>query len=73
MKWYTCVIHIEHHISPVQWFHTRAENTADAERNALAWINDGDPDWDSEQVDIPLIFEGRINPVNHNAAKGSVE
>lgn len=68
MKWYTCIIRVPGHINDVQYFHTRAEDCKIAEAHALNWIFDGDPNYakpsQRDKVDVPLIFEGRLDPVN---------
>jgi len=61
MKWYTCIIHIEKHVSPVQVFHTRAETPTEAVIRAHRWILDGEQTWTAEDIDVPWLFEGRLD------------
>lgn len=67
MNWYTCIIENQNHVTPVQYFHTRAESPAKAEENAFAWEFSGepkaaDPEW-RDRVDVPFVFAGRIEPL----------
>lgn len=64
MNSYTCILHIPRHISPVQWFLTRANSPAQAARNAIRWFLDGDgsADWTEKDIDVPLVFAGRLEP-----------
>lgn len=62
MKWYTCIIHMPRHVSPLQLFHTRAENATDAVVYATRWMLDGQ--WTPEDIDVPLVFEGRLEPAS---------
>lgn len=59
MKWYTCIVHVEGHINPVQYFHTRADSPGDAEKHAEAWM--ADPQWEG-RIDVEFVFEGRLEP-----------
>lgn len=62
MNWYTCILHVANHVTPVQYFFTRAVGPDDAGANAVKWLIDGDPDWTREDIDVPIIFEGRHEP-----------
>ncbi len=66
MNWYTCIIHNPNHVTPVQYFYTRAETPIAAEANALQWIFDGDPEMEKpakrDVIDVPLVFLGKIEP-----------
>ena len=71
MKWWTCIIHNARHVTPVQWFHTRAETPAEAARNAHRWALDGEGElWAAEDVDVPLVFEGRLEPAGGSEVEG---
>jgi hypothetical protein len=64
MNWYTCIIHVEDHVSPVQWFHTRAANPGEAELNARRWFLSGEGEmWTPDDIDVPLVFAGKLDPV----------
>lgn len=60
MKWYTCIIHIPRHISPVQLFHTRAINRRAAKKRAKTWAREGvvNPEARAD-IEVPFVFEGR--------------
>jgi hypothetical protein len=63
MAWYTCIIHVPRHVSPVSWFHTRAASADEAARNAVRWFLDGEGSrWGPDDIDVPLVFEGRLEP-----------
>lgn len=62
MKWFTCIVYVENHVTRVQYFHTRAETVEQAEANALKWFRDGEAE--DIEVDVPHIFEGKLEPVN---------
>lgn len=58
MKWYTCIIHNMRHVTPVQFFHTRAENATEAVVKVHRWVLEGEPQWTPENIDVPFVFEG---------------
>ncbi len=65
MNWFTCIMHVPRHISPVQYFHTRAEHGEQAKANAVKFFLDGDgSQFEEKDVDVPFVFEGRHEPVD---------
>lgn len=58
MKWYTCIVHVPWHVSPVQYLHTRAETPQEAEKRAEAWLTEPD----KEKPDVEFVFEGKLEP-----------
>jgi hypothetical protein len=63
MTWYTCILHVPRHVSPVSWFHTRAATPTEARKNAERWFLDGDgSQWTYDDIDVPMVFEGRLEP-----------
>jgi hypothetical protein len=66
MNWFTCIIFNPAHVTPVQYFHTRAKSKEKAESNALKWICDGDPDMQIQMkrdlVEVVFVFYGRLFP-----------
>jgi hypothetical protein len=63
MTWYTCIVHVPLHVSPVSWFHTRAASPDEARQNAARWfLNGEESQWGPDDVDVPLVFEGRLQP-----------
>ncbi len=60
MKWYTCIIHIPLHISPVQLFHTRAYTRKEAETRALLWARADAPTRGKRiEIEVRFVFEGK--------------
>lgn len=64
MKWYTCILNVKNHVTPIQWFHTRAENPDEAAKHAAKWMSDGGTfGLTLNEFDVSLVFEGKLEPV----------
>jgi hypothetical protein len=66
-KTFTCILHVPNHVSPVQTFYTRADSAEEAASKARLWFLDGEVDWTEGDVDVSLVFEGRIQPLHFDA------